>query len=337
MAEKTGAKKTGKIKPIYIILGGMGLALFLFIRKGQQSNLSASQPVQSGGPVYMGANPSGDSGGGGSSPDYSQQFSDLSQQIQALAQGEQTLSDALNQVSQVGQKGNGNVPGGSSDNGPSSNGSNSASSGSTGSTSTSGGTKGGTSSQGTKSFTERQVQYGSTGQDVKQLQNQLGITADGIFGPQTQQAVKNYQAAHGLQVDGIVGPQTWGALLGGNVSISSVAPQTWGSSGSPKHGAGEPTLGMGSQGSAVQQLQQKLGIAADGIFGPQTQQAVRKYQTAHGLQVDGIVGNQTWGSLLGVRAAASPRGTMPTRRVPGHGAPSNSIHDPKARNKLGGK
>jgi peptidoglycan hydrolase-like protein with peptidoglycan-binding domain len=49
--------------------------------------------------------------------------------------------------------------------------------------------------------------------------------------------------------------------------------------------------------SMVASVQRALGIAADGIYGPESQQAVRSYQAAHGLTVDGIVGPQTLGSL----------------------------------------
>ena len=35
----------------------------------------------------------------------------------------------------------------------------------------------------------------------------------------------------------------------------------------------------------------------DGIFGSQTEQAVRNYQRARGLAVEGIVGCNTWRSL----------------------------------------
>lgn len=47
---------------------------------------------------------------------------------------------------------------------------------------------------------------------VKAIQTQLGITADGIFGPQTKSAIMAFQQANGLTVDGIVGPQTQAAL-----------------------------------------------------------------------------------------------------------------------------
>ena len=54
------------------------------------------------------------------------------------------------------------------------------------------------------------LQVGSTGEDVKWLQQKLMV--DGIYGSLTEQAVMNFQAANGLAVDGIVGPLTWAAL-----------------------------------------------------------------------------------------------------------------------------
>jgi peptidoglycan hydrolase-like protein with peptidoglycan-binding domain len=56
-------------------------------------------------------------------------------------------------------------------------------------------------------------------------------------------------------------------------------------------------------GTDVAALQTRLGVSADGKFGPQTDAAVRIYQRQHGLTVDGIVGRQTWASLLGTARA----------------------------------
>jgi peptidoglycan DL-endopeptidase CwlO len=57
------------------------------------------------------------------------------------------------------------------------------------------------------------------------LQRALGISADGVYGPQTRSTVRAYQAAHGLEVDGVAGPQTLGAL---GISAAA-APQGSGS------------------------------------------------------------------------------------------------------------
>lgn len=48
-----------------------------------------------------------------------------------------------------------------------------------------------------------------SGDDVKELQEKLGITADSVFGTITQKALKNFQTLHNLISDGICGPKTW--------------------------------------------------------------------------------------------------------------------------------
>jgi murein DD-endopeptidase MepM/ murein hydrolase activator NlpD len=49
-------------------------------------------------------------------------------------------------------------------------------------------------------------------QAVVYLQNKLGVTPNGPFGPKTHAAVVAFQASKGLTADGIVGPKTWGLL-----------------------------------------------------------------------------------------------------------------------------
>ena len=56
-------------------------------------------------------------------------------------------------------------------------------------------------------------------------------------------------------------------------------------------------LKKGSKGSAVKQVQTKLGITADGDFGPITEKAVKAYQTKKGIVVTGIVDEATWKRL----------------------------------------
>jgi len=57
------------------------------------------------------------------------------------------------------------------------------------------------------------IKIGSRGEDVKKLQQILGINADGIFGPATEVKVKAWQKSKGLVADGIVGPKSWELLL----------------------------------------------------------------------------------------------------------------------------
>lgn len=53
------------------------------------------------------------------------------------------------------------------------------------------------------------LKQGSRGALVKELQEFLGITTDGDFGPGTERAVKDWQTKNRLTADGIVGPKTW--------------------------------------------------------------------------------------------------------------------------------
>jgi Transglycosylase-like domain/Putative peptidoglycan binding domain len=65
----------------------------------------------------------------------------------------------------------------------------------------------------------------------------------------------------------------------------------------------------GDRGSAVRQIQSRLGIPADGVFGPQTERAVRRFQRANGLVADGIVGSQTR-RALGLGSFSSAGGSV---------------------------
>jgi putative chitinase len=59
------------------------------------------------------------------------------------------------------------------------------------------------------------LKVGSKGDDVKKLQEKLGLGADGVFGAGTEKAVKEWQAKNGLTADGIVGDGTWSKMFEG--------------------------------------------------------------------------------------------------------------------------
>ena len=137
------------------------------------------------------------------------------------------------------------------------------------------------------------VRQGDQQHPVQTLQYLLrarghSVTVDGIFGPGTDAAVRAFQQQKALAVDGIVGPATWSALI--------------------------ITVKRGSQGDAVRGVQEEVqfrnlsgdpskGLQVDGIFGSETDAAVRGFQQALHLDipsvtVDGIVGPVTWQALV---------------------------------------
>ena len=66
------------------------------------------------------------------------------------------------------------------------------------------------------------LKNGSKGDNVKKLQEKLGVEAIGTFGPKTEAAVKAWQKANGLKDDGIVGDGTWSKLFGESAPVAAV-------------------------------------------------------------------------------------------------------------------
>ena len=145
----------------------------------------------------------------------------------------------------------------------------------------------------------RYLTVGSTGKDVRQLQQRLIALgwlegeADGEYGEATAAAVEAFQAAtKNLWDDGIAGPDTQTAIYSSNAAKASKAVATTGSK-----------LEMGSEGDAVKTLQSRLkelgylSGSADGKFGEATKAAVIAFQSNNGLTVDGIAGSGTQNKL----------------------------------------
>lgn len=126
---------------------------------------------------------------------------------------------------------------------------------------------------------------GSSGTNVMALQLLLiyrgaNISADGIFGNNTEAAVRSFQASRNLGVDGIAGQNTLNAL------IVTVANRT-----------------NNSAARAAQRLLSKFEyLTVDGDFGADSERATRAFQSKMGITVNGIVYPTTWRFLFGYNA-----------------------------------
>lgn len=139
------------------------------------------------------------------------------------------------------------------------------------------------------------------GEDIAYLQKFLGIPVDGIFGRQSEVAVRAWQKTlKGVTPDGVVGPKSWG-LIPDTLTDANIFKKSATATAKPTASATKPALRgnlkRGSRGANVRFLQEKLGLTADGAFGPNTERAVRAFQTKNNLKSDGIVGPATWGKL----------------------------------------
>jgi peptidoglycan hydrolase-like protein with peptidoglycan-binding domain len=66
---------------------------------------------------------------------------------------------------------------------------------------------------------------------------------------------------------------------------------------SPKPAYPGHLIRRGARGAVVTFIQRRVGTAADGKFGPNTEAAVKVFQGKHGLDKDGVVGRLTWAKL----------------------------------------
>lgn len=127
------------------------------------------------------------------------------------------------------------------------------------------------------------LRAGSKGTAVKVLQAGLGgIAVDGAFGPRTTAAVVAFQKSVRLPATGVVDRTTWTRL---ELREHPLLPY-WGT-----------VAKRGSQGANVLALQRALRIAADGVFGPATETAVRAAQTRARIATTGVVATLTWKAI----------------------------------------
>lgn len=146
------------------------------------------------------------------------------------------------------------------------------------------------------------IPYGSTGNNVRKMQNALknkGFykgSVDGVFGESTRNAVRKFQNSVGIRADGKPGNTTLTALYEGKSAINKTSNTQLKQQTKPKNPS---TLYYGCKGERVKSLQRALrdvGVykgSIDGIYGDLTRAAVIKFQAKKGLSQDGMAGPKT--------------------------------------------
>ena len=171
---------------------------------------------------------------------------------------------------------------------------------------------------------------GARGDQVVNLQKSLkkvgfdpGVI-DGIFGGNTEAAVKQFQAGNGLLVDGKVGPNTKAALCSALGSAPDGSDATCDTTST--------VIVNGARGDQVVNLQKslkKVGFdpgVIDGIFGGNTEAAVKQFQAGNGLLVDGKVGPNTKAALCSaLNSLPVPPNPVPPNPVPPNPVPPNPV------------
>ncbi len=172
-----------------------------------------------------------------------------------------------------------------------------------------------------ESYPGTALRQGSRGRSVALIQRALNrisqnfpaipkLRVDGIFGANTENSVRAFQNAFSLDADGIVGRITWYAIervFAAVLNLSELYSQglryedlDW---DSPE------ALEVGDRGDQVRQLQYMLSIVAqfvrevpslavDGIFGPDTRDAVLAFQGYAGLPRTGRADEDTWNRVF---------------------------------------
>ncbi len=205
-----------------------------------------------------------------------------------------------------------------------------------------------------ESYPGTALRQGSRGRSVAQLQTALNrisqsfpaipkLSVDGIFGAVTEAAVRVFQRVFGLAEDGIVGRNTWYAVervYTGVLKLSELRSQ-----GLRYEDLGwefpEP-LRVGDRGDRVRQLQYMLAVVAqfvqavpsvsvDGIFGPNTRDAVAAFQGYEGFPVTGEADDRSWNALYDLYSGIEERVLQNRALFPAIDASATTSANAKAR------
>ncbi|MDZ8186708.1 MAG: peptidoglycan-binding protein [Nostoc sp. ChiSLP02] len=157
------------------------------------------------------------------------------------------------------------------------------------------------------------LEKGDRGPSVRNLQQKLKSAGfyqapiTQIYDASTEESVRRFQKAAGIQVNGVVGPTTLQKLENWRTkkpnTATTQAKKTSTISSTTNQRRDSNYLMKGDEGESVRVLQERLRVAgfyygnATGIFGPITEEAVRRFQDSYNLSVDGIVGPATLSKL----------------------------------------
>lgn len=175
----------------------------------------------------------------------------------------------------------------------------------------------------TESYPGRLLRIGSYGgEDIRTIQRELNRIrqnypsipripdANGFFDASTQAAVRQFQRIFNLTPDGIVGKATWYKIKQIYNAVKRLSElYSEGITISEVERIFSEVIRRGDRGRDVRTIQYYLNflgffndrlpqLNVDGIFGSETENAVRTFQRNYGLTVDGIVGRATWNAII---------------------------------------
>lgn len=162
-----------------------------------------------------------------------------------------------------------------------------------------------------------QLSVGDYGQPVRSLQYYLNViaffnpsipsvSADGVFGSDTEAQVRAFEAFYGLTPDGIVDFRTWQLIQQIYDDILASLPEGYEQGAAGLYPGYNLTPGLANDD--VRELQTYLSVVGanyrdipevrvTGVFDTQTENAVRRFQELFGLDVTGVVGAPTWDAI----------------------------------------
>jgi N-acetylmuramoyl-L-alanine amidase len=152
----------------------------------------------------------------------------------------------------------------------------------------------------------RLYRLGDAGEAVSDIRARLGALGfptdrdpEGCYGEATVDAVRGFQQSRRLNPDGVVGPDTWRALYEAGYVLGD-RPLDY-----------RRPMARGEDVAELQRRLNDLGFDAgkvDGVFGPDTQRALRDFQHNRQIAEDGITGPQVLGELRLVSRTAEKTG-----------------------------